>query len=260
MWHPLLWIPEHVASRFAVDVQTDDGGQALGEETDDVYAVRVALQMHYAGLYDIESGTWRDVLSMADLDVQDPAVVERVAGWLDGDDDDALDALAVQIEGLLTFDDARVLAEVAARTLPELFQASWCLRALDLYSRAQECAQMAVDPSVSVETAFTALATVAGAGDMFIAHTTADPQESKALWSAATASAEAVLERGPQDSDRDLVTQILASLVPELQQVVEANLEAATKMDPELLAAVLAEADHPAAEPAAGVLAAPERA
>lgn len=127
MWHPLLWLPERLCSPSILrDPVT---GRTWGETYDD-WATRVALEMtesgpvviddehwvllhdpahgrhvrpvgpqdaHLVPLFDPATGTWLDVLSTIGLDVQDPADLARVEHWLDGEDDDALDSVDLDL-------------------------------------------------------------------------------------------------------------------------------------------------------------------
>ncbi|MFC8797331.1 hypothetical protein ACFT2C_06335 [Promicromonospora sp. NPDC057138] len=99
LWHPLFWLPAEVAGRYVLE--QEDGTQAI--EPDEVWAVRVALQMSVSGLYDVESGTWCDVLADRGLDVTDDAVLARIRRWQTGEHDDVLDGIeladAFQVPG-----------------------------------------------------------------------------------------------------------------------------------------------------------------
>ncbi|WP_402377637.1 hypothetical protein [Isoptericola rhizosphaerae] len=123
MWHPLLWLPARLGSPVARrDPVTGD----LEGETYDEWATRVVLEMteaspvvvdgerwlllhdpgrehvlrpagpqddHLVPLFDPATGSWLDVLATVGLDVDDPADVVRIQEWLDGEPDDALDAV-----------------------------------------------------------------------------------------------------------------------------------------------------------------------
>lgn len=87
MWHPLMWLPQRIAGRYvaAADEPLLEG--------DDLWAARVAYELTASGLYDEATGAWTDVLSLIDIDIDDPASLERVQRWLDGADDRELDDL-----------------------------------------------------------------------------------------------------------------------------------------------------------------------
>ena len=74
MWHPLLWLPERLATRYTL--LDDAGGRST--EPDDVWALRVCLEVQASGLYDADTGSWLDVLSLAGLDGDDPDTATRV--------------------------------------------------------------------------------------------------------------------------------------------------------------------------------------
>ncbi|MFS0884966.1 hypothetical protein [Aeromicrobium sp. 179-A 4D2 NHS] len=126
MWHPLMWLPERLAYRYSI---TTTDGRTIGEITP-VYTIRVISELSAAGLYDTETGTWLDVLSVVDLDITDPAVQERVAAWLDGNPDPILDEIDLSV--MLVNDDPEWAYDLAVDlALPAVF-ASWAVVANDL--------------------------------------------------------------------------------------------------------------------------------
>lgn len=109
MWMPLLWLPPRLANRYTfqiidgnVSVRTPRTGIRPGYpvyvETDDLWVLRVALELGASGLYDESSGTWLDIMAMLDLNVDDPDDVARIAAWLDGEADTDLDLLDSGLE------------------------------------------------------------------------------------------------------------------------------------------------------------------
>ena len=70
---------------------TDTGTTEI--ESDERWAARVAVEATVAGLYDETTGRWVDVLAAHGLHVDDPADLDRVRRWQQGDDDDQLDAV-----------------------------------------------------------------------------------------------------------------------------------------------------------------------
>lgn len=86
LWHPLLWLPKRLTDR--VRIASRDGESIESEE---MWAVRVALELGRSGVYREDEGTWLDVLAHWGLDIDDPATVERVRAWLAGTPDDILD-------------------------------------------------------------------------------------------------------------------------------------------------------------------------
>ncbi|KQO98660.1 hypothetical protein [Leifsonia sp. Leaf264] len=79
-WHPILWLGDHLAHPIP--------GEPL-----DVWAVRVALELTYTGAYDAETGTFVDILSIFELDSDDPVVQARITEWLAGAPDKELDSV-----------------------------------------------------------------------------------------------------------------------------------------------------------------------
>ncbi len=89
MWHPLMWLPDRLAGRYMLD----DGSGDARPESDDEFAARLALELATAGLYVEATGEWVDILSIVGLDLDSSDDWDRVAAWLDGADDDLLDAI-----------------------------------------------------------------------------------------------------------------------------------------------------------------------
>lgn len=88
LWHPLCWLPASAALRLVVE---DEMGESRGE-TDDEWALRVALEMIATGLYDTDEG-WLDILAAAGLDLENPLDAGRVEAWAAGEADEQLDAI-----------------------------------------------------------------------------------------------------------------------------------------------------------------------
>lgn len=130
MWHPLLWLPSRLAFRYDISIEGDEGEAFL--ESDDVWAIRMALELSTSGLYDPESGQWVDILHTVNIDVDNPTHVARVQNWLDGAPDEDLDA--IDLTEYLDLPDRDWALESAIALLPELRQATWALMANDLLS------------------------------------------------------------------------------------------------------------------------------
>ena len=122
LWHPLFWLPERLAHRYRDETFV---------ETDNEWSVRVAMESTIAGLYDPISGTWVDVLSLVELDVDDPDVVERLRAWLAGADDAVLDSIDLSGMTELADDPHWAYGEVA-ELMPTLLPAAWSLTATSL--------------------------------------------------------------------------------------------------------------------------------
>jgi hypothetical protein len=90
LWHPLLWLPDSVSGRRTVP---GDGRDGPRPEFDDAYAIRIAVTLMGAALYDPSDGTWADVLSLAGIDTDQEDHLARVRAWLGGGSDPALDAI-----------------------------------------------------------------------------------------------------------------------------------------------------------------------
>ena len=88
-WHPLFWLPDAIA--VPLDFVDDDGVEQ--EERLELWALRVAWEIIWAGMYDPDDGTWVDVLSLYGLDADDANVQARVSNWLAGAADPVLDTI-----------------------------------------------------------------------------------------------------------------------------------------------------------------------
>jgi len=156
MWHPLLWLPERLATRYTL--LDDAGGRSA--EPDDVWALRVCLEVQASGLYDADTGSWLDVLSLAGLDGDDPDTMTRVGGWLDGRPDRVLDGLDLTEHVDRPGDpDWAVFAAIAE--LPALQVISWAVTALDLLEACEELTETGGDTG-RVRRAAAAIAALAG--------------------------------------------------------------------------------------------------
>ena len=107
-WLPLLWLPPHLARQKTYAVGEDGlahtvssagaGGREVYEESEEEWAVRVALELSAAGFYDATTGTFLDVMDLVGIDIDVPAGLGRVREWLAGGPDDDLDLLATGLE------------------------------------------------------------------------------------------------------------------------------------------------------------------
>ncbi|GAB3176156.1 hypothetical protein GCM10027059_50590 [Myceligenerans halotolerans] len=89
LWHPLFWLPPEVAGRYVLEL--DDGATMV--EPDEIWALRLVLQLSVSGLYDVASGTWTDVLAGHGLDTADDRSLARLRQWQSGRNDDVLDGI-----------------------------------------------------------------------------------------------------------------------------------------------------------------------
>lgn len=92
-WHPLFWLPRSVAGVLCL-TRNADGSPAVQEDAGH-HMIRVAIELGLSGLYDEADGTWVDVLALHDLDIDDPAVLERARRWLAGEPDSTFDQITL---------------------------------------------------------------------------------------------------------------------------------------------------------------------
>jgi hypothetical protein len=114
MWLPVLWLPRRLTDRCRFHVLDGDvvvidpngyfsddphavtapiDGVLVRTETSDAWVIRVALELEASGAFDMESGTWLDVLDTIGVNIDDVDDVARVQRWLDGGADVDLDWL-----------------------------------------------------------------------------------------------------------------------------------------------------------------------
>lgn len=156
MWCPLLWLPRRITRRF--DSPREAAG--LGVESDDLWAVRVALELSATGVYDEETGTWLDVFALIGLDGEDEGDMDRVRRWLDGATDPLLDGFDLT-EFMLAaagFNSSRSM-DVAEASLTALRTSAWAYAAQDLLDACHDLLDGRVgvrhDPRLAVATMLT---------------------------------------------------------------------------------------------------------
>lgn len=142
MWHPLMWLPATTALRYRLNI-TEDGGETRVED-DHEWAIRVALELQSSPLYDVETGTWLDILALHGLDSDLPEVQGRIAAWLAGADDPILDT--VNLDGILFPTGDHDWSIGAAQELARvLIPAQWCYTAQSLLDSLEQSLSEAVD-------------------------------------------------------------------------------------------------------------------
>lgn len=138
MWHPLMWLPERVAMPCVLAETGEDGQASERLESADEHAIRIALELTEAGLYDPVQGGWVDVLALHGLDLDTPDVPGRVQDWLDGGADPVLDGIEASLSA--AFDvpgNPSWAAQVTQDLFDDLVPASWHLVSRDLLSSLQ---------------------------------------------------------------------------------------------------------------------------
>lgn len=139
MWHPLMWLPTRLAARYTLE--NTDGTREV--ESDDLWAVRVGYEMTASGLYDEDSATWLDVLSLIGIDVANTDDLARVQAWLNGGDDEELEELDLSplLDALIaeTGDEDWSL-HLAERDISNLRMISWACSADALLDHCEEIA------------------------------------------------------------------------------------------------------------------------
>ncbi|MEK6310993.1 MAG: hypothetical protein V4737_09550 [Curtobacterium sp.] len=129
-WHPLAWLPASISTPMTwFDQQT----QEAIEESEEEWAMRVALQVTAAGLYDPRAG-WIDVLALHGLDTTVPADLERIRSWIGGAHDSILDSidLAPHIDGTDVLYGAGWARQRVVDTIDAYRSAAWSVIARTL--------------------------------------------------------------------------------------------------------------------------------
>lgn len=142
MWHPLMWLPNRLAGRYTYpDPETSEQVR----ESDDLWIIRVALELTLSGLYDPETGTWVDILDSVGLDISNDVDLARVEEWLDGEPDEILDE--IDLGAYLTIEPHDWALVDALLMEPTLRRAAWALTADEILGEAEKVE----DPDSGVE-------------------------------------------------------------------------------------------------------------
>lgn len=147
MWHPLFWLPAHTALRYqykAFDPDTGVYDEELEVESDEVWAIRVGLELVYSGMYDPITGTWLDVLAYHGIDADSPADQARIQRWQAGEPDPVLDGIDLSY-AFVKEDDPEWAFREAIEAGDVLVPAQWGLTAEGLISAIED--QIELNPS-----------------------------------------------------------------------------------------------------------------
>lgn len=125
LWHPLFWLPPHLARRVILD-----DGITQSPENDEVWLTRLAIELTTSGVYDEDEGTWIDVLARAGLDIDDPQDLARVAAWQEGNPDPVLDS--IDLSDLMQAQDPQQSVPVAWSCAEQLRPVAWYIHATAL--------------------------------------------------------------------------------------------------------------------------------
>jgi hypothetical protein len=166
MWLPVLWLPVRLTERSQFQlidgdlVVIDPKGHYRGDprvvaspiegvpvntETSDAWVIRVALELETAGVYDVESGSWLDVLDTVGINVDDIDDVARVERWLEGGADGDLDWLEENFldDGwhVPTGEGPTWALRSAIGAYPDLLDATWALSSDSMLNIVSDVAQ-----------------------------------------------------------------------------------------------------------------------
>jgi hypothetical protein len=94
--HPLFWLfGDILRARRVIRDEDEDGEAEDREEWSAEIALRIALSLTMAHLYDPTTGEWVDALSLIDLNLDDPWVQHRIRSWQNGTPDELLDGFNI---------------------------------------------------------------------------------------------------------------------------------------------------------------------
>lgn len=212
MWHPLMWLPDELASRFPIKVEAPDGSGVDTLEPDDIYAVRVAIELGLSGLYDADSGMWLDVLSLVGLDITSEADQARVAAWMQGAADATLDS--IDLRGYFLPDATEALKD-AATNIFALRRASAAAIASSLLVEIRPNTERRESERADAAS----LALVGSA--LRVDQMSADPDRSAELW--ARAIQVLSVEQGAAPVSDDVVRGFVEAIERDLEGVVVAH-------------------------------------
>lgn len=143
LWHPLAWLPIESAFRFQIRVE---GSDELELESDHDWALRIALELTTSGLYDVEDGTWLDVLALHGVDIENPVDAARVEAWLAGAVDEDLDGIDLSDFIAAGHDDPEWSYRAAAGLAELAIPAQWSILAKSLTESLDGEGQGITDP------------------------------------------------------------------------------------------------------------------
>lgn len=177
LWHPLFWLPRRIAER--VQIQGEDG---LRVESDIEWAYRVCLEMTATGMYDPDDESWLDVMSLADIDVDDEIDIARIESWQGGEPDEDIDALVGELEALLAVPEEDATYALAGSSLAALTEAAMARTAgVLLHDELEPLFDPSTDEDLIADTVYDVTTTVVNASNLFL--TEIVPGVSDTLWS-----------------------------------------------------------------------------
>lgn len=150
MWMPTLWLPPDVTRRRRFQIS---GGEVISVpvdapttagvywESEELWVIRLCLELSESGIYDPYTGTWLDTLGLIGVDIDEPRSVARVQQWLDGGPDAELDLLDSGLElGAILSDDADPgwALSSALAMYDQMLECSWALGADSLADVARD--------------------------------------------------------------------------------------------------------------------------
>ncbi|MHB8318074.1 MAG: hypothetical protein ACYDEP_02410 [Acidimicrobiales bacterium] len=229
MWLPLLWLPPQLDNRYTfqiingdvvVHTQRSDArpGYPIYVENNELWTIRVALELGASGIYDDTSGTWVDMMQMISIDVDNPDDVARIADWLDGSDDDDLTLLdsGLEINAMLCeYDRPHWALDSALAMYDALLECTWTLGADSLLSIVDDLASDIEDGAMSDERYRLVLDMICLLGGTWLRDANVSNEPNENLWWAT------VTKRLAQANSRQTYDSLLSDLAQHLTIVRE---------------------------------------
>lgn len=142
LWHPLFWLPPRLARRYNMP----DGKGGYAPETDQLWGLRIALEMVASGLYTPEGG-WVDLMAQVGLDTTNDVDLARLEEWQAGAPDELLDS--IDLEPLMYKGDGPdAVLTSSVGMLEPLTEQQWAMVSNNLLMTLWDAAD---DPQVSFE-------------------------------------------------------------------------------------------------------------
>lgn len=227
MWHPLLWLPPRLSGRYAL---TDEDGNPM-IESDDLWAVRVGLELTAAGLYNDIDATWTDVLSLVDIDIDSHAGINRVSEWLAGGSDEVLDVLDLSAVFEQVAQEAGSpdwALDVAMSEMDVLHAVCWASSANALLDHYNDLAEESTDVE-AVKKGAEMLASLAGVSFAAVITGVRDGAANEASWwsdltdriSSFSGSIQELTQGGPVETMVDRLMELHETYWPMMAQLAE---------------------------------------
>lgn len=220
MWHPLMWLPQHLAIRYryrTIDAAAGGTSEDYEVEPDSMWAIRVSLELVASGLYNPDDGSWLDVLAYYGIDIDDPIDFARVEQWLRGADDETLDTIDLT-EIIVNQSNPEWAVQTASDLAAVLVPAEWSIIAQGLVGAIHDQVAAAGDDTERARATLVLLGQVAAQA---LHDVPADPETGEDLVDTIGAlTEEASIEGTPLPLVTDALLEVLSQIAVDYQASV----------------------------------------